>query len=157
MNPNTGITAADRAGLCTLLNVVLADAMLLYTKTRKFHWNVSGNSFMELHLLFETQYNELEKSVDEIAERISKLGFPSPGTMNEFLSNTTLKETPGKNPNQKGMLTELLRDHESVILRLRKDIGKSEDKYKDKSTADFLTSLLQSHEAMAWKLRRYFS
>ncbi|MFN8290640.1 MAG: DNA starvation/stationary phase protection protein [Chitinophagaceae bacterium] len=157
MKPHTGITAANLAGLSKLLTTVLADAMVLYTKTRKFHWNVSGNSFMELHLLFESQYKELEESIDEIAERISKLGFPAPGTLKEFLEHTSLKESPGKNPGQKAMLAELLKDHESVIIRLRKYIEESDEKYKDKSVSDFFTSLLESHETMAWKLRRYLS
>lgn len=157
MKPNTGITAANLAGLNNLLTGVLADTMLLYTKTRKFHWNVSGNSFMELHLLFESQYKELEGAVDEIAEKISKLGFPSPGTMKEFLDHTSLKETPGKNPSQKGMLTELLKDHEAVMIRLRKYIKESDEQYHDMATSDFFTSLLESHETMAWKLRRYLS
>jgi starvation-inducible DNA-binding protein len=47
--------------------------MTLYIKTRKFHWNVCGESFMEIHKLFENQYKQLEESIDEIAERINKL------------------------------------------------------------------------------------
>jgi len=58
-----------------LLTVILSDGMVLYTKTRKFHWNVSGNSFMELHILFENQYKQLEASIDEIAERIVKIAL----------------------------------------------------------------------------------
>ncbi|HQZ24770.1 MAG TPA: ferritin-like domain-containing protein [Flavobacterium sp.] len=49
-----------------LLSVVLADEMTLYVKTRKFHWNVAGLSFMELHKLFESQYTELEAIIDNI-------------------------------------------------------------------------------------------
>jgi len=48
--------------------------VLLYTKTRKFHWNVSGNSFMELHKLFEGQYKQLEEAIDEIADVLISWG-----------------------------------------------------------------------------------
>lgn len=157
MKPDTGLTAANLAGLNKLLTAVVSDEMILYIKTRKFHWNISGNSFMELHLLFEEQYKQLEESIDEIAERISKLGFAAPGTMKEFIESGALKETPGKNPGQKGMLSELLKDHETVMKQLRKHIDESEEKYRDKATADFFTGLLTSHETMAWKLRRYLS
>ena len=61
-----------------MLSVTLADEMTLYVKTRKFHWNVSGQSFMELHKLFEAQYTQLEAIIDEVAERINKLGSFSP-------------------------------------------------------------------------------
>ena len=73
MKVNIGITEKNLSAINSLLNNVLADAVVLYTKTRKFHWNVSGNSFMELHELFEHQYKQLEQSIDEIAERINKL------------------------------------------------------------------------------------
>jgi starvation-inducible DNA-binding protein len=155
MTPNIGLSAKNLKGITGLLSGVLADAVLLYTKTRKFHWNVSGNSFMELHELFEKQYKKLEASIDEIAERINKLGAKTPGTMQEFLQLTTLKESPGKYPSQKEMLAELLKDHESVIVSLRKLIDECDDTYKDKGTSDFLTDLMKEHETIAWKLRRY--
>jgi len=157
MKPNIGITDKNLKSITDMLNAVLADAMLLYTKTRKFHWNVNGQSFMELHKLFETQYKLLEEAIDEIAERISKLGAPAIGTFKEFLQLASLKETPGKNPSQTDMLRELLHDHEAVIKALRKNVDDCEDKYKDKGTSDFLNNIMQGHETIAWTLRRYLS
>ena len=155
MKPNIGITDKNLKEVTTMLSVILADSVVLYTKTRKFHWNVNGQSFMELHKLFEAQYNKLEEAIDEIAERISKLGTATIGTLKEFAQLTNLKETPGKNPNQTGMLKELLADHETIIKALRKNIDDCDDKFKDKGTADFLTGLMQEHETIAWTLRRY--
>jgi starvation-inducible DNA-binding protein len=120
MTPKLGLSAKDIKSITSLLCNVLADAVILYTKTRKFHWNVSGNSFMELHKLFEHQYDKLEHSIDEIAERINKMGTKTPGTMEEFLKLGSLKEAPGKYPGQLQMIRELLNDHESVIVQLRK-------------------------------------
>lgn len=157
MKANIGITAKNVSALTEMLTGVLSDAMILYTKTRKFHWNVSGNSFMELHKLFEDHYTKLETAIDEIAERINKLGSKTPGTMKEFLDKGTLKEAPGKYPEQLDMIKELLKDHETVIVQLRKNIDDSEDKFGDKGTADFLTGLIQEHETIAWTLRRYFN
>lgn len=157
MKPNIGITDKNLKSITNLLSAILSDAMLLYTKTRKFHWNVNGPSFMELHKLFEAQYKQLEEAIDEIAERISKLGALSPGTMQEFLNLGSIKETPGKNPNQAGMIKELLADHEAVIKTLRKAVDDCEEKYEDKGTSDFLTELMQQHETIAWTLRRYMS
>lgn len=156
MKPNIGITDKNLVAVSSLLTAILADAMVLYSKTRKFHWNVKGNSFMELHKLFEAQYTQLEEAIDEIAERINKLGSPVIGTLKEFIENSSLKETPGKNPDQNGMLKELLNDHETVIKALRKHIEDCDEKYKDAVTADFLTGLMAQHETIAWILRRYF-
>lgn len=155
MQPKIGIPEANLKSITEMLCNVLADAMVLYTKTRKFHWNVSGESFMELHKLFEDQYKKLEKSIDEIAERINKLGAKTPGTLKEFSEAASIKEYPGKYPAQKDMLKELLKDHQAVIIYLRKGVDKSEETFKDKGTSDFLVDLMREHETIAWTLRRY--
>lgn len=157
MKANIGITQKNLEGVNVELTAILSNTVLLYMKARKFHWNVSGNSFMELHKLFEQHYEKLDESMDEIAERISKLGFIVPATLAEFSTIGTIQETPGHNPDQPGMIRELLKDHESVIVGLRKSIDKCEDEYKDKGTADFLTGLMQEHETLAWTLRRYLN
>jgi starvation-inducible DNA-binding protein len=155
MQPHIGISEKNLKEVCSLLSTALADDVLLYQKTRKFHWNVSGESFMELHLLFEKQYKELEEAIDEIAERISKLGSKTIGTMQEYLDLTNLKEAPGKYPARKEMIKELLADHETIIVHLRKAVDQCADKFEDAGTADFLTGLMEDHETNAWKLRRY--
>ncbi len=157
MKPNIGITDKNLQAITALLSNILADAMVLYSKTRKFHWNVKGESFMELHKLFEDQYDKLEASIDEIAERINKLGAPVIGTFKEFLQHASLKESPGKYPAKQEMLKELLNDHEAVIRTLRKGVDDCTDKYKDAGTADFLTNVMAEHETIAWTLRRYFN
>jgi starvation-inducible DNA-binding protein len=157
MEPQIGITKQNLQKSIAILSSVLADEMTLYIKIRKFHWNVSGNSFMELHILFENQYKQLEASIDEIAERISKLGGKAIGTMKEFSELTRLKENPNKYPSQKDMLLELLEDHETIIIEQRKDVTVCAEENNDAGSADFLTGLMEDHETMAWKLRRYLS
>jgi starvation-inducible DNA-binding protein len=155
MTPEIGITSKHLHKSIAILSPILADEMVLYIKTRKFHWNVFGESFMELHKLFEAQYSELEETIDLVAERISKLGGKTIGTMKEFSDLTRLKEMPNFYPVQKDMIKELLGDHETVIVQLRKDIEACAEKDKDAGTADFLTGLMEQHETTAWKLRRY--
>lgn len=157
MKPNIGISDKNLKAITTMLSVILADSVLLYTKTRKFHWNVKGQSFMELHKLFENQYNQLEEAIDEIAERINKLGSPTIGTMKEFLDIGNIKESPGKYPDQVAMLTELLKDHETIIKALRKNIDDCEKNMGDAGTTDFMTNLMKEHETIAWTLRRYMN
>ena len=157
MKPDIGISEKKLTGITSLLATVLADEMTLYIKTRKFHWNVCGQSFMELHKLFEVQYKELEETIDEVAERIGKLGSKTIGTMEEFIAASTLKESPEKYPSQKNMLEELLADHETLIKQLRKGIEECCEKYNDAGTADFLTGIMEEHETIAWVLRRYLN
>lgn len=155
MKPQIGLSDKQLKGVTDILSSILADGVTLYTKTRKFHWNVKGESFMELHKLFEDQYNKLEAAIDEVAERINKLGSNTIGTMAEFSKLTHLKESPGKYPDSRAMLKELLSDHESCVVAMRKAIDDCQDKFKDAGTADFLTDLMREHETIAWTLRRY--
>jgi len=157
MKPEIGITEKHLHKSIALLSTILSDEMTLYVKTRKFHWNVSGESFMELHKLFQNQYTELEETIDLVAERITKLGGKTIGTMKEFGELTTLKESPDKYPSQKEMMKELLGDHETVIIELRKDIDVCNDQNKDAGTVDFLTGIMEQHETTAWVLRRYLN
>jgi starvation-inducible DNA-binding protein len=157
MKPNIGIPKKTLHAITELLSVVLADEVTLYTKTRKFHWNVGGESFMELHKLFENQYKQTEESIDEVAERISKLGRKTIGTMQEFVKLSGIKEYPGKYPSSKEMIAELMKDNETIIIRLRKFVDNCTEKFNDAGTADFLTGLMEQHETIAWTLRRYLN
>ncbi len=157
MKINIGLSEKNLKASAELLSVALANEMALYIKTRKFHWNVGGESFMELHKLFEKQYTELEKSIDEIAERIGKLGHKTIGTMEEFSKLSSIKESPGQYAASKDLLTELLKDHETIIVMLRKNVDTCADKIKDAGTADFFTGLMEQHETIAWTLRRYLN
>lgn len=155
MKPDIGITDKNLKAVCGILNNCLADSHILYFKLRKYHWNVQGDNFMELHQLFETHYEQVQEAIDNIAERISQLGGIAIGTTSEFSKNSSLKEHPGKNPANMEMIAELLGDHETVIKNLRSGIDDADEKYSDQGTADFLTDLIRAHEKMAWTLRRY--
>lgn len=157
IKPNIGISEKNLDIISEVLSVILSSEMTLYVKTRKAHWNVSGESFMEFHKVFEKQYKQLEEGIDEVAERIGKLGRKTIGTMHEYLKLSAIKEAPGKYETSKDFLKELLKDHETVIVNLRKDVEDCAEKYKDAGTADFLTGLMKNHETMAWVLRRYLS
>ncbi len=154
MKTSIGLSPEQLKTSTDILSTVLADEVTLYIKTRKFHWNVSGESFMELHKLFEHQYKEIEIIIDEVAERIGKLGSVTIGTMAQYTKMTRLKESPDAYPERMKMVEELLKDHETVIKALREDIDKC-DENEDAGTTDFLTGIMQEHETIAWTLRRY--
>ncbi len=153
MDTKLGIPQKEMKANIKNLTTVLASEMVLYVKTRKFHWNVAGNSFMEMHKLFEAQYNELELIIDEVAERIGKLGEKAIGTMKEFNDHSILKECT-KYEEKDAMVDELLSDYQKLISSIR-DFIKETEETDDFGTADFLTGIIQKHEEQAWILRRY--
>ena len=155
MKSNIDIPEAGRASVVEILNRLLSDEYVLLTKTRNYHWNVTGPQFNDLHKFFESQYDALNEIVDEVAERARQLDGRAFGTLAEFARTSRLTEQPGVVPAAAEMIRVLLADHESVIRALRADINPVAEKFQDVGTSDVLTGLLEKHEKMAWMLRAY--
>jgi starvation-inducible DNA-binding protein len=79
MKPNIDLSDEQRGGVVLILNALLSDEYVLYTKTRNYHWNVVGPQFHSLNMFFEEQYKELNEIVDNVAERAHSLGGRSLG------------------------------------------------------------------------------
>ena len=156
MNAMIGLKESSRAKVLGLLDAVLADEYVLYTKTRNFHWNVVGPRFNDMHKFFESQYEILDGHVDATAERSRSLGGRALGSLKELLGAARLKESMGRTLKAELMTAELLRDHETLIRTLRADVDETA-RLGDAGTADFLTGLLEEHEKMAWMLRCFIS
>jgi len=146
-----GIKEQDRKAIAEGLSRLLADTYSLYLKTHYFHWNVTGPMFNTLHLMFETQYNELALAVDLVAERIRSLDIYAPGTYSQFAKLTSINESKGV-PKANDIIAELVAGHEAVC-RTARSVFPAVEKAADEATADLLTQRLQIHEKTAWMLR----
>jgi len=151
MEIDIGIETKKREEIAQGLSRVLADTYTLYLKTHNFHWNVTGPSFQTLHLMFETQYNELWIAVDLIAERIRALGVPAPGTYKRFTELSAIREKEGV-PSAEEMIRYLVSDHETVV-RTSREVFRIAEGADDQPTCDMLTQRMQVHEKTAWMLR----
>lgn len=151
MNIDIGISQSHREEIAQGLSRLLADTYTLYLKTHNFHWNVTGPMFQTLHLMFETQYNELALAVDLIAERIRSLGFPAPGTYKQYAQLSSIKEEEGI-PKAQEMIKLLVEGQEAVV-RTARSLYPSVEACSDEATADLLTQRIQLHEKTAWMLR----
>lgn len=129
----------------------LADTYTLYLKTQNFHWNVTGPTFPALHLMFETQYNELADAVDLIAERIRALQIRTPASFAEFSKLTSLKESTGSLA-ANDMIKQLVGDHEIIVDHCNHMLKEAE-KLNDQATMDLLIERIREHEKTAWMLR----
>lgn len=157
MKPNIGISEQHLAEISRLLSQVLADEFVLYTKTRNAHWNLEGPDFHSMHILFESQYDELAEIVDKSAERIRMLGHYTPATLKQFLELTHLTEQTREKNDSKGFITELLNDHEGIIINIRTQINRLAGQLGDTGTSDYLTGLTEYHEKTAWILRSHLN
>lgn len=155
MEIDIGISKKDRKTIAEGLSKLLADTYTLYLKTHNFHWNVEGPMFNTLHLMFETQYNELALAVDAIAERIRALGHPAPGSYAAYGKLSSIKEETGV-PKAEDMIRQLVEGQEAVA-RTARAVFPAAERAGDEPTADLLTQRLQIHEKTAWMLRALLS
>jgi starvation-inducible DNA-binding protein len=151
MTAQLGIQDNDRIAIANGLSILLADTYTLYLKTHKYHWNVQGPMFQTLHLMFETQYNELSLAVDLIAERIRALDVLAPGSYSEFSRLANIKED-SDTPNATEMIRRLV-DGQEMVVRTARSLFPIVDAAHDEPTADLLTQRMQVHEKTAWMLR----
>ncbi|WP_151703929.1 Dps family protein [Nitrincola alkalilacustris] len=146
-----GIRESDRQEIAEGLKKLLADSYTLYLQTHNFHWNVTGPSFRELHLMFEEHYTELAIAVDEIAERIRTLDVAAPGTYKSLAALTSIEEVEGV-PSAENMVDYLTKGHEQVVktCRLVLKVAQAAD---DESTSALVSDRMRVHEKTAWMLR----
>lgn len=151
MDIQIGIQTEQRQAIADGLSRLLADTYTLYLKTHNYHWNVTGPMFNTLHLMFETQYNELTLAVDLIAERIRALGHIAPGTYAAYSRLSSIKEEESI-PKAQDMIRQLMEGQEAVV-RTARSIFPVVNEASDEPTADLLTQRMQIHEKNAWMLR----
>jgi len=153
MKADIGLTEKNSRTIAEILNKLLANEHIIYTKTRNYHWNYEGDNFMEMHKFYEAQYEELAEMIDEIAERIRMIGHHAEGRLKDFLKLTDLEEED-YTVDQNEQVRNLVDDHQTITRIMRKNID-SIEKLKDQGTTDLLTKIMEQHEKMAWMLRSY--
>lgn len=147
-----GIDQKGRQQAAQAVARILAGTYALYLKTQYYHWNVVGAEFYNLHLMFEEQYKQLRKAVDEVAERIRALGAVSPGTFREFSEANFIEEDARLPENWRGMVSNLEHGHERLAKECRRYTQELADT-KDEGTIDMLIQRMKAHEKTAWMLR----
>jgi len=148
---NIGISDKDREAVSQELSRTLADSFTLYLMTHNFHWNVTGPLFSTLHQMFQEQYTEEWKALDEIAERIRALGHHAPGSFGEYGQLASIKEPqPGLNA---GEMVKLLVEGNEAVAKTARAAFQRAEAANDQPTMDLLIQRLDVHEKNAWMLR----
>src|SRR5215207_3437561 len=89
-----GLDERARAASVESLNQILADTITLRDLYKKHHWQVSGHTFYQLHLLFDKHAEEQDELVDTIAERIQLLGGISVAMAHDVAEMTRIPRPP---------------------------------------------------------------
>jgi starvation-inducible DNA-binding protein len=144
------LDAKARLQSCELLNQILADTIQLYSMYKKHHWQVSGHTFYQLHLLFDKHADEQLELVDAIAERIQLLGGISTGMPADVAKLTRIENPQPGAEEVPVQISRLLEAHELICQEVREAIEQTE-KSKDWGTNDLLMSdVLRTNELQVW-------
>jgi starvation-inducible DNA-binding protein len=154
-----GMPIALEESACTksveALNQILADTMSLRDLYKKHHWQVSGHTFYQLHLLFDKHFEEQSKLVDQIAERIQLLGGISVAMSHDVAEMTHLERPPRGREEVPVQISRLLSAHELILKEVREAADKADDN-GDQGTNDLLVSdVLRTNELQVWFLAEH--
>ena len=152
MNIDIGIEASRREEIAGGLSRVLADTYTLYLKTHNFHWNVTGPMFQTLHLMFETQYNELALAGGPRRRAHPRARLPGARDVQADSPSSPRSRRTTACPKAEDMIRRLVEGHETVA-RTAREVFLAADGANDQPTCDLLTQRMQVHEKTAWMLR----
>ena len=139
----------------SILNQLLADTMTLRDLYKKHHWQVSGATFNQLHLLFDKHYREHLTLIDAVAKRVQMLGGISIAMAADVAEMTVIPRLPRGREEVPVQLSRLLAAHEMVILQVRRG-AKKVAALGDEGTNDLLVSnVLRTHEMQVWILSEH--
>ena len=137
------------------LNLLLADTMTIRDLYKKSHWQVSGPTFYQLHLLFDKHYDEQLELVDEIAERVQMLGGVSIAVAADVAENTRIERPPRGREEPPVQISRLIEAHQ-IVLEHARPLAKRASELGDDGTNDLLVSdLIRTTEMQMWFLREH--
>jgi starvation-inducible DNA-binding protein len=137
------------------LNQLLADSITMYYLYKKHHWQVAGPTFYQLHLLLDKHAEEIEATIDLLAERIQSLGGVALAMPFDVAERTKLERPPIGEEDVPAMLARTANAHSQIIKELREAIDLTEQN-KDAGTNDLLVSdVLRVHELQLWFITQH--
>jgi starvation-inducible DNA-binding protein len=137
------------------LNQLLADTITLRDLYKKHHWQVTGPTFYQLHLLFDKHYEEQNEMVDKIAERIQLLGGVSLAMAADVAETTIVPRPPRGREEVPVQISRLLHAHE-IVLKEAHTMAKQADEREDDGTNDLIVSeIIRTNELQVWFLAEH--
>ncbi len=135
------------------LNGLLADHLALFFKTKNFHWHVAGPRFRDLHLLFDEHAIEIRDQIDDIGERVRKLGADTLTSIGSVAKHTQVKDQDDASLSAEAMVEELRDDNAAMVKRL-KAMKPLAEQANDNATDGLLDDWTDMAEQRVWFLRQ---
>lgn len=135
-------------------NEFLADLNVFYRKLQNYHWNAQGKDFFRTHEKLEELYDEVNESIDEIAEHILILGGQPLGTLKDYLAIATIQEAENKKVKSDEIYKNLITDFET-LLKKATEIKEEADKENNYATSALIDDYILNYGKHLWMLRHW--
>ena len=133
------------------LTALLADTFALFVKTKNFHWHMSGPHFRDYHLMLDDQSDQIFGAVDEIAERVRKIGGTTLRSVGHIARLQRIPDNDADFVTPVDMLSELAEDNRRYIGLLR-GVHDLADSHNDAATTSLIENWIDQAERRAWFL-----
>jgi starvation-inducible DNA-binding protein len=144
------LAADTRRASVNNLNQILADTITLRDLYKKHHWQVSGPTFYQLHLLFDKHFGEQSELVDLIAERIMTLGGVSVAMSADVAEMTLIPRPPKGREEAPVQISRLLQAHEIVLKEARAMASQAAQEGDDGTNDILVSNVIRTNELQVW-------
>ena len=127
--------------LADLLNDLLANYSTFYQNTRGYHWNISGDKFFELHLIFVELYNDLF------------LGYAPQHKFTDYLNTSRIPESEQVTDGRKA-IEEILMAFKTLLAKQRHILVLSAE-IDDEGTNAQMSDYIREQEKLVWMYSAY--
>jgi starvation-inducible DNA-binding protein len=150
-NVRIGLSTEVRSQSVRALNRQLAHTMAIRDTYKKAHWQVSGATFHQLHLLFDQHYTEQVAIMDAIAERVQTLGGVTFALAQDVMEESSISRTaPRGRESAAAQMSRLLDAHETILIEAR-PLARLAAESGDDGTNDLIVSqVVRSNELQSW-------
>lgn len=150
-----GLGENARAASVAVLNQLLADTMVLRDLYKKHHWQTTGPTFYQLHLLYDKHYGEQLELMDALAERVMSLGGVSLAVSHDIAEETLLPRPPRGRESVPDQLQRLLAAHEQILAQARKGAREAADNGDDGTHDLVVSQIIRTNEMQVWFLAEH--
>lgn len=152
-----GLAEDVRHRSVAILNRLLAHTIAVRDLYKKAHWQASGPTFYELHLLFDKHYAEQDIIMDALAERIQALGGVARALARDIVEETRLARAPSGVERTVDQLRRLVDAHEFVLLEAR-PLSREATAAGDEGTNDLIVGqVVRGNELQSWFVLRHLT
>lgn len=129
----------------------LANAFVLYSNYKHYHWYTYGPLFRDLHKLFDKLAEEVLATSDEFAERIRMIGQDPVTGLRRYQDSAAVQSASGRD------MREMVEEADANLMGVIRDMREAyrvAEQQNDPGTADLFTKVVQIHEKHEWFLRQ---